>query len=109
MCPRAREYNNLFKVIVKDVLAKGKLPILLLIFIVVTGLCIVLMTQKMRFSHTQYEALTLEKSVLDREWAKLILEEKRLTERGKIENIAVAKLNMKPITSDDETIVMLKK
>lgn len=109
MCPRAREYNNLFKVIIKDVLAKGKLALLLLFLVVITGFVIVLMTQQMRIAHSQYESLALERGVLNSEWTSLLLEEKILAERGKIAKIAVAKLKMKQVSSEDETIVMIKR
>ncbi|OAN16567.1 cell division protein FtsL [Photobacterium jeanii] len=105
MKPSAEPSMNLFRLIGKDLLTIGRLPLLLLVLILASALAVVYITHQTRQLIVQQEQLLIERDQLDIEWRNQILEESSLAEHSRVERLAETQLDMKRPTSASEVVV----
>lgn len=99
---------NLAKVIVKDLVTVGRLPLLLLIAIFITAMAVVFTTHHTRQVISAKEQAMVERERLDNEWRNLLLEETALSEHSRVEELAEKDLDMLRPNPDQEVIVTQK-
>lgn len=109
-----RKSNNnkshcLARVVFEDICKFGKLSLLLFMLIVVASFAVLATTHKVRLLHNEQEQLMLQREMLESEWRNLILEENVLGDNKRIEKIALKKLGMQQTSSDNETIIKIKR
>lgn len=96
---------NLTKVIAKDLVTTGRLPLLLLIAIFISAMAVVFTTHHTRQVITAKEQAMIERERLDNEWRNLLLEETALSEHSRVEALAEKELDMLRPDPDQEVII----
>lgn len=102
------ERHTLPRKIFEDLLARGKLPLCLLIAVIVSAMFVVTTAHHTRLLTAQREQLVVERDALDIEWRNLILEENALGDHSRVERIATDKLHMQHVDPSQENIVVQK-
>lgn len=100
------ERHSLARIIGSDLIHAGKLPLLCLLFGLVSAVVVVLVTHQTRLLMVEREQLLLERDALDIEWRNLILEENALGDHSRVEQIAAEKLHMRHVMPEQENIVV---
>lgn len=90
---RNKRYN-LTKIIYYDLRKYGKISLFLLLCIIVSAICIIILTYQTRCIILNNEKLLLEKELLENEQKNLILKKEILSDHIRIEHIALNKLQM---------------
>ncbi|WP_261874749.1 cell division protein FtsL [Vibrio rarus] len=96
------------KIILRDMLTAGRVPLLLLIVLFFSAITVVLTTQMTRQVISKKEQALEQRETLDDEWRNLILEENALSEHSRVQKIAISDLDMKRPDSDKEVLVKLQ-
>ncbi|OTA17106.1 cell division protein FtsL [Xenorhabdus vietnamensis] len=104
----ASERHGLVGVIGSDFIRNAKLPLFLLAIIVVSATCVVTVVYQTRLLIAQKNDREKQINALDVEWRNLLLEEKVLGERSRVENNAIKHLHMQYVDSKKENIVMIQ-
>ncbi|CUR53644.1 Cell division protein FtsL [Serratia symbiotica] len=102
-----KQRYNLVKLIYHDLLQNYKIPIILLIFLLFSGILVVTIVHNTRLLTMKREQLMLEREILDIEWRNLTLEENALGDHSRIERIAIKKLHMQHIDPQKENIILI--
>lgn len=102
-----RNYN-LISIIVNDFCFRERISFILLIFVMLSGLLVVVTTYHTRKLIIEREQIILERDALDIEWRNLIIEENSLGNHNRIEKHAINHLGMKHISSMEEHILMIR-
>lgn len=89
-----------------DLLSANKLIIFLLALIVISATGTIWLTHQTRMLIAEKGELIFEKQALENEYLNLQLEETALSDNSRIEAIATTKLDMKPVNSTQEVIVI---
>lgn len=97
--------ENLARLIARDVVSVGRVPLVLLVLVLMSALGVVLITHHSRQLIAQQEQLLIERDQLDIEWRNQILEENSLAEHSRIERLAEKELEMKRPSRDSEVVV----
>lgn len=99
---------TLIRSIWTDLIAVGRVPLVLLLLIFVSSIAVVLTTYNTRHQITLRDELLESREQLDSEWRNLILEENALAEHTRVQKVAIKDLDMKRPDSDKEVVVNLK-
>ncbi|MGF1725821.1 cell division protein FtsL [Photobacterium nomapromontoriensis] len=97
--------DNLARIIGRDLLSVGRVPLVLLVLVLISALGVVLITHHSRQLIAQQEQLLIERDQLDIEWRNQILEENSLAEHSRIERLAETEMDMHRPSRDSEVIV----
>lgn len=97
---------GLVGVIGGDLLRNAKIPLILLIAILVSGIFVVITVHRTRLLTAEREQLVLERDALDIEWRNLILEEHALGAHSRVERIATETLHMQHVDLSKENIII---
>lgn len=97
--------ENLARLIARDLVTVGRVPLVLLVLVLVSALGVVLITHHSRQQIAEQEQLLIERDQLDIEWRNQILEENALAEHSRIEQLAEQELEMKRPSRDSEVVV----
>ena len=97
--------DNLAKIIGKDLLTIGRMPLFLLVLVLCSAVGVVLITHNSRQLIAHQEQLLIERDQLDIEWRNQILEENSLAEHSRIERLAEDEMQMHRPSRDSEVIV----
>lgn len=98
-------YPGLSRQIAQDLIAYGRWPLFLLIFIVVSAMSVVYVTQNTRTAIAFHDQLLMERERLEVEWRNQLLEEHALSEHSRIERLASRDQGMVRPDSNREIIV----
>ncbi len=79
---------NLAKLIARDLLTVGRVPLLLLVLIFSCAMGVVFMTHHTRQAISAKDQAFMERERLDNEWRNLILEETALAEHSRVQQLA---------------------
>ncbi|ARR50224.1 cell division protein FtsL [Photobacterium damselae subsp. damselae] len=96
---------NLSKLIGKDLITVGCVPLVLAICILASALGVVLITHQSRQLISQQEQLLSQRDQLDIEWRNQLLEENALAEHSRIERLAEQELKMERPTTTNEVVI----
>ncbi|CDL85533.1 cell division protein FtsL [Xenorhabdus szentirmaii] len=102
----AGERHGLVGIIAKDLLRNAKIPLILLIAIVVSAICVVTVTHQTRLLTAEKERQVIQLDAQDIEWRNLLLEENALGDHSRVERIATEKLHMQHVDPAKENIVI---
>ncbi|CAD6508507.1 cell division protein FtsL [Candidatus Profftia tarda] len=97
---------TLVTLIRRDILSHCKMPLFLFIILLISAICVVMITYKTRVLTAQREKLAHEHDALDTEWRNLILEDNALADHKRLEQIAKQKLNMDYVDPTKEKILV---
>ncbi len=97
--------QNLARIIARDLLSVGRLCVVLLLLILVSGIGVAYVTNQSRLVITTQNQLQLQREQLDVEWRNQLLEENALAETSRISHIAETKLQMSRPLATQEVIV----
>lgn len=103
-----KQRTSLVDVVYKDLMRNYKFALCLMLFILLSALAVLLVTQKNRVLLNEREQLLLERDVFRNEWRNLILEENVLADQKRIERQAINKLGMCYVTDKTESVVVIK-
>ena len=99
---------NLAKIIGRDLISVGRLPLFLLLLIGLTAVGVVMATHISRQAITAKDHALVARDSLDNEWRNLMLEETSLAEHSRVQAIALDELNMKRPDADKEETFSVK-
>ncbi|UXI01639.1 cell division protein FtsL [Photobacterium sp. TY1-4] len=97
--------ENLARLIARDLVTIGRVPLILLVLVLISALWVVLITHHSRQLIAEQEQLLIERDQLDIEWRNQLLEENALAEHSRIEQLAEKELEMKRPSRDSEVVV----
>ncbi|CAG21528.1 cell division protein FtsL [Photobacterium profundum] len=97
--------SNLARLIARDIVSVGRVPVILLILILISALAVVYVTHQSRQMIAQQEQLFIERDQLDIEWRNQILEENSLAEHSRVERFAEEEIDMKRPSAKNEIVV----
>lgn len=100
-----REYSKASIEIIQDLFAKNKMVMLLIALLLITALGKIWVTNTSRLLISEKSDLILKQQSLENESVNLRLEQTILGEKSRIEELATKKLNMHPISQENEVIV----
>ena len=96
---------GLSRQIAQDLMENGRWPLMLLLFIAVSALSVIYITQHTRTAIALHDQLLMERERLEVEWRNQLLEEHALSEHSRIERIASAEEGMIRPENHNEIIV----
>ncbi|WP_070962420.1 cell division protein FtsL [Vibrio sonorensis] len=99
---------NLAKLIAKDLITVGRVPLLILLLIFISAMSVVFMTHETRKEVMAKDSALKERERLDNEWRNLLLEETALAEHSRVQTLAKQELEMQRPESDKEVVVDLR-
>ncbi|MDF2153311.1 cell division protein FtsL [Vibrio sp. CAU 1672] len=99
---------NLTKLIARDLITVGRIPLLLLLMIFGSAMGTVLATHHARQAIAEKDQTLVERERLDSEWRNLMLEETALAEHSRVQDLAKKDLEMKRPDGDKEVVITLK-
>ncbi|CAH0527085.1 cell division protein FtsL [Vibrio hippocampi] len=103
-----QQKHNLAKIIAKDLITVGKVPLAILVVIFISAMSVVFATHHTRQAINEKDVAQQERERLDDEWRNLLLEENALAEHSRVQAIADEELQMKRPDADKEVVVNLK-
>ncbi|MDC0609277.1 cell division protein FtsL [Vibrio sp.] len=98
-------YPNLAKLIAKDLITVGRIPLVLMILLFASAMGVVFATHQTRQAISTNEQEMMERDRLDNEWRNLLIEETALSDHSRVEDIAKKDLDMKRPDADKEVII----
>ncbi|MCL9781478.1 cell division protein FtsL [Vibrio sp. S4M6] len=93
---------NLAKLIAKDLVTVGRLPLILMLLVLGSALGVVYTTHNTRIAVAQKDKTLVTREKLDDEWRNLLIEETSLADSSRVETIAKNDLNMERPDSSKE-------
>ncbi|WP_367987232.1 cell division protein FtsL [Vibrio sp. NTOU-M3] len=99
---------NLAKLVARDLISTGRVPLILLVLIFATAMGIVFTTHHSRQAISEKDQALIERERLDNEWRNLLLEETALAEHSRVQAVAKQDLEMKRPDSDKEVVINLQ-
>lgn len=103
-----RPRKSLFGLIIGDLIKNQKFSLLLLVLIILSAGAVLITTQQVRKQLFEREQLLLEQDVLESEWRNLVIEENVLADPKRVEYRAKNQLGMSYVTSENETVIVIK-
>ncbi|MGD8109821.1 cell division protein FtsL [Vibrio sp. TRT 21S02] len=99
---------NLAKLVARDLISTGRVPLILLVLIFATAMGVVFTTHHSRQAISEKDQALIERERLDNEWRNLLLEETALAEHSRVQAVAKQDLEMKRPDSDKEVVINLQ-
>lgn len=96
---------NLARLIGRDLVTVGLIPLILTFAILGSALGVVYITHQTRQQIVEQEQLLTEREGYDVEWRNQILEENSLAEHSRIERLAETELKMQRPSADSEVVI----
>lgn len=96
---------NLARLIGRDLVTVGLVPLILSFVILASALSVVYITHDTRQQIVKQEQLLTEREGYDVEWRNQILEENSLAEHSRIERLAETELKMQRPSADSEVVI----